>query len=140
MSEARNPPRLPAMNALLEEAGSRGLQAASREAVRRACEAALDGMRQVRPHLRGDVYAVLGNHDTICMVPGLEGMGIRMLLNEHVVLERGGEHIYLAGIDDALLEGLALSLTLGIFSCCFVGDLLVLGGLGRGGAADTADL
>ena len=30
----------------------------------------------------GPVYGVLGNHDTIRMVPGLEDMGIRMLLNE----------------------------------------------------------
>jgi len=64
-------------------------------------EQAMDGMRQVRPHLQGDVYAVLGNHDTICMVPGLEAMGVRMLLNEKVKLEREGAHIYLAGIDDA---------------------------------------
>lgn len=62
---------------------------------------ALDGMRQVRPHLQGEIYAVLGNHDTICMVPALEAMGIRMLLNEQVVLERAGERIHLAGIDDA---------------------------------------
>jgi predicted MPP superfamily phosphohydrolase len=62
---------------------------------------AIDGMRQVRPHLQGEVYAVLGNHDTICMVPALEAMGIRMLLNERVTLDRGGERIYLAGIDDA---------------------------------------
>jgi uncharacterized protein len=47
------------------------------------------------------VYGVLGNHDTICMVPALEGMGIRMLLNECVVIERGGQRIHLAGIDDA---------------------------------------
>lgn len=64
-------------------------------------EQAIDGMRQVRPHLQGDIYAVLGNHDTICMVPALEEMDIRMLLNEHVELELGGERIYLAGIDDA---------------------------------------
>ena len=64
-------------------------------------EQAMDGMRKVRPHLQGDIYAILGNHDTICMVPGLEAMGVRMLLNEKVKLERDGEHIYLAGIDDA---------------------------------------
>jgi uncharacterized protein len=46
-------------------------------------------------------YGVLGNHDTIFMVPGLEAMGIRMLLNESEVIERGGQHLYLAGIDDA---------------------------------------
>jgi len=64
-------------------------------------EQAMEGMRQVRPHLQGEIYAVLGNHDTICMVPALEAMDIRMLLNEQVKLERAGEHIYLAGIDDA---------------------------------------
>jgi predicted MPP superfamily phosphohydrolase len=35
------------------------------------------------------------------MVPGLESMGIRMLLNENEPMGREGEHIYLAGIDDA---------------------------------------
>lgn len=63
-------------------------------------EAALEAMQQVRKHLQGDVYGVLGNHDTICMVPGLESMGVNMLLNEQVVLCRGDDTIYLAGIDD----------------------------------------
>ncbi|MCK5382711.1 MAG: metallophosphoesterase family protein, partial [Gammaproteobacteria bacterium] len=63
-------------------------------------EAALLGLQQVRAHLEGEVYAILGNHDTICMVPGMESMGIRLLLNEQVVLQRGDETIYLAGIDD----------------------------------------
>ena len=61
----------------------------------------LDGIAQVREHLRGPVYGVLGNHDSIQMVPGLEDMGIRMLLNESVIIERGNEHIHLVGIDDA---------------------------------------
>jgi predicted MPP superfamily phosphohydrolase len=64
-------------------------------------DAALDGLAQVRSCLTGPIYGVLGNHDTICMVPGLESMGIRMLLNENEPMEREGEHIYLAGIDDA---------------------------------------
>ena len=55
----------------------------------------------VRSHLKGPVYGVLGNHDTICMVPGLEAMEIRMLLNENEPIIRGQERIYLAGIDDA---------------------------------------
>jgi len=63
-------------------------------------DAVIECMRQVRPHLEGEVYGVLGNHDTIQMVPGLEAMGIRMLLNEHVTLERAGSTLYLAGIDD----------------------------------------
>ncbi len=64
-------------------------------------DAALDGVEQVRASLKGPLYGVLGNHDTIRMVPALEDMGIRMLLNEVEAIERGGERIYLAGIDDA---------------------------------------
>ena len=63
-------------------------------------DAVLAGLQRVRVHLQGKVYGVLGNHDTICMVPGMEDMGIRMLLNEQVALERGGATIYLAGVDD----------------------------------------
>ena len=61
----------------------------------------LAGMARLREALTGPVYGVLGNHDTIRMVPDLEMMGIRMLLNECVVIERGGQRIHLAGIDDA---------------------------------------
>jgi predicted MPP superfamily phosphohydrolase len=64
-------------------------------------EATLEGLKKVRSHLRGPIYGVLGNHDTIRMVPGLEEMGIRVLLNECEVISRGGRSIYLAGIDDA---------------------------------------
>jgi len=64
-------------------------------------DATLDGIARVRAHLTGSVYGVLGNHDTIQMVPGLEAMGIRMLLNECEAIVRGDQRIYLAGIDDA---------------------------------------
>src|SRR5262249_52948303 len=47
------------------------------------------------------MYGVLGNHDTIRMLPDLEEMGIRMLLNECVTLSRGSHRIHLAGVDDA---------------------------------------
>jgi uncharacterized protein len=63
--------------------------------------ATIEGMRRLRSHLAGPVYGVLGNHDTIRMVPALEEMGIRMLVNETVPLLRCGQHLYLAGIDDA---------------------------------------
>ena len=66
----------------------------------------LAGVARVRAGLESPVYGVLGNHDTICMVPGLEAMGIRMLLNESAVIERGGEHLYLGGIDDAHFYGM----------------------------------
>ena len=64
-------------------------------------DAALEGLARAREHLKGPVYGVLGNHDSIRMVPGLEEMGIRMLLNECEAISRGDEAIYLAGIDDA---------------------------------------
>jgi hypothetical protein len=64
-------------------------------------EAALEGVGRVRSHLKGPIYGVLGNHDTIQMVPGLEAMGIRILLNECEVIDRGDQQIYLAGVDDA---------------------------------------
>jgi hypothetical protein len=57
-------------------------------------------MRLLRTHLEGDVFGVLGNHDTIQMVPAIEEMGIRMLLNEHVTIVRGTDGLILAGIDD----------------------------------------
>jgi len=62
---------------------------------------ALAGVARVRAGIKGSVFGVLGNHDTISMVPRLEDMGIRMLLNECETIERGGERIHLAGIDDA---------------------------------------
>ena len=65
------------------------------------CDATIEGMARMRAHITGPAYAVLGNHDTIRMVPALEEMGIRMLLNETEPLVRGAERLYLAGIDDA---------------------------------------
>ncbi len=64
-------------------------------------DATIEGMARMRAHLAGPVYGVLGNHDTIRMVPALEAMGIRMLLNETEPLVRGAQRIHLAGIDDA---------------------------------------
>jgi predicted MPP superfamily phosphohydrolase len=64
-------------------------------------EATLDALARVRVCLPGPVYGVLGNHDTIHMVTGLEEIGIRMLLNESAVIVRRGEEIHLAGVDDA---------------------------------------
>ena len=62
---------------------------------------ALDGVGRVRSRLKGPVYGVLGNHDTIRMVPGLEAMGIRVLLNECEPIARDDQRIFLAGVDDA---------------------------------------
>lgn len=64
-------------------------------------QAALDGMAGLCKLVKKPIYGVLGNHDTIRMLPALEEMGIRMLLNECVTITRDSERIYLAGIDDA---------------------------------------
>jgi predicted MPP superfamily phosphohydrolase len=63
-------------------------------------EPALRAFERLRPALRGDVYAVLGNHDFIEMVPPLEAMGVRFLLNESVTVRRGEDAVCLAGVDD----------------------------------------
>jgi hypothetical protein len=64
-------------------------------------DATLESVARVRSHLRGPVLAVLGNHDTIRMVPELEQMEIRVLINESEAITRGDERIHVAGIDDA---------------------------------------
>jgi predicted MPP superfamily phosphohydrolase len=64
-------------------------------------DAAITGVARVLERVSGPVYGVLGNHDTIQMVPDLEDLGVRMLLNEAVPLRRENARLHLAGIDDA---------------------------------------
>jgi len=65
------------------------------------CDETIAGMARICAALRKPIYGVLGNHDTIRMLPDLEQMGIRMLVNECEIIKRHGECIYLSGIDDA---------------------------------------
>lgn len=46
------------------------------------------------------IYGVLGNHDLLEMVPALELMSVRILMNDSVQLKRGTANIVLAGVDD----------------------------------------
>jgi uncharacterized protein len=64
-------------------------------------EVTLETMSRISAELKKPAYGVLGNHDTVCMLRGLEAMGIRMLVNENETIKRNGCCIYLAGIDDA---------------------------------------
>ncbi|MDQ2693762.1 MAG: metallophosphoesterase [Pseudomonadota bacterium] len=64
------------------------------------CDTALAELARMRPHLYQPVYAILGNHDSIRMVPPMEAMGITLLMNESVAIRRGDEAIWLVGIDD----------------------------------------
>jgi predicted MPP superfamily phosphohydrolase len=61
----------------------------------------LNGINELRAKLKGPLYGVLGNHDSIHMTPSLEAMGIRMLFNEREIISRDDSQIYLAGVDDA---------------------------------------
>jgi predicted MPP superfamily phosphohydrolase len=64
-------------------------------------DTSLKGINELRAQLRGPLYGVLGNHDSIYMTPSLEALGIRMLFNECETIARGEDRIYLAGVDDA---------------------------------------
>lgn len=44
--------------------------------------------------------AILGNHDSWIMVDELEKTGLRLLINESVILETGGKKILITGTDD----------------------------------------
>ena len=63
--------------------------------------AALAAMAHIRRAIKSPAYGVMGNHDSIRMLPELEDMGIRLLLNESVSIESGDAQIHLAGLDDA---------------------------------------
>jgi len=96
----------PAMEALAEALDSLEYDACVltgdyRAATHGPIEPAMKALEPVLEALRGPVYGVLGNHDSIRMVPRLEAMGVQMLINETLPLapERGG--VALAGIDDA---------------------------------------
>lgn len=52
------------------------------------------------PQLHPLRFAVLGNHDFLEKVEPLEDAGLPFLLNESAPIERGGERIWICGIDD----------------------------------------
>ena len=64
------------------------------------CDAALHGMAKLAARLKAPAMAVLGNHDSLEMVSGLEALGFRVLLNECEAVLRGSDRIFIAGIDD----------------------------------------
>ena len=63
-------------------------------------DSAVAGMQQLLTVLKQPIYGVLGNHDSIRMLPALESMGIIMLMNEVTILEKDDAQIFLAGVDD----------------------------------------
>ena len=73
-----------------------------RNLMRGSPDAAIAGTLALRQHLHAPVFAVLGNHDSLIMVPPLEAGGIRFLLNEHIVWTHQGAPLVVAGVDDAV--------------------------------------
>jgi len=71
-----------------------------RAATTGSCEPALHLMENLIAHVKQPLFAVPGNHDSLMMIHGLEKLGIRMLLNESVAVQRSEDRIFLAGIDD----------------------------------------
>ena len=61
---------------------------------------AMLGLERLCRDIEQDIYAILGNHDTILMTKPIESLGIRLLLNENIQIERGDDSLWLAGIDD----------------------------------------
>jgi predicted MPP superfamily phosphohydrolase len=63
-------------------------------------ESAMKGLARLCRDVNKEIYAVLGNHDSIVMARPMEELGVRLLMNESVNLQRGEDLIFLAGIDD----------------------------------------
>ena len=60
----------------------------------------LEAIRRLGMALGPGALAILGNHDIIEIVPHLEAEGMRVLLNENIPIERDGQRLWFAGIDD----------------------------------------
>ena len=62
--------------------------------------AATEATRTALQGIRGPRFGILGNHDSLAMVPDLEAGGLPMLVNEATSVERGGRRLWFAGVDD----------------------------------------
>ena len=72
-----------------------------RFATQGSCAPAIAALGRLVPVLPQPVFAVLGNHDGVALVEGLESLGVRVLMNERTLLVRRGAQLHIAGIDDA---------------------------------------
>jgi len=74
---------------------------------------AINGLAEVARAVETETVAILGNHDSITMVPAIENLGIRVLVNEHITVNRGSASLLIAGVDDPRFyrtDDIALSL------------------------------
>ena len=65
------------------------------------CEPAIAALARLVPALPHPAYAVLGNHDGIAIAAALERLGVHVLVNERLAIDRPGGQLAIAGIDDA---------------------------------------
>ncbi len=63
---------------------------------------ALSGMRLLVPEVRAKdgILGVLGNHDCLEILESLKELGVSFLVNDSHVVERGGQSIWIVGVDD----------------------------------------
>ena len=52
------------------------------------------------PNIHGHCYAILGNHDPLSLVPELERMGMKFLVNETAVVSANDGQLMISGVDD----------------------------------------
>ncbi len=64
------------------------------------CPRVVGTMEGLLSNITAPAYGILGNHDRLSLVPPLEALGIRFLLNEGTALMRDGDALWLAGVDD----------------------------------------
>ena len=57
-------------------------------------------MKRLIPLLPTPRFGIFGNHDFLWTLPHYEEAGLRILMNEKTVFERGHDRIFLCGIDD----------------------------------------
>lgn len=63
-------------------------------------EKAVKGLERLCRDIDKDIFGILGNHDSILMAKPIESLGVQLLLNENIQIERESGSIFLAGIDD----------------------------------------
>ncbi len=65
-------------------------------------EPAIQGLTRIRPYLNAPlgIYAIMGNHDFLELVPAIENLGIQVLINESAIIKYNGSTFGLAGVDD----------------------------------------
>lgn len=63
-------------------------------------EESLDQLKEIRPYLGENVFAVLGNHDNVEIILSMQEMEIQVLMNQMIPLKHKGGEIKMAGIDD----------------------------------------